>query len=97
MLEAFLNISEKGQKAKNEAVSFPEGFEVQVKTLVQLASVWGKEKSLSQKPILVLAKNMLDWYDKKCKIIEGSKKGQSQCLQLKKLCDILLVIELIGK
>ena len=41
---------------------------------------------------------MLEWYEKKLKIVEANEGNLSEdCEQLRRLCGILLAIELIGR
>ena len=71
--------------------------------LVELTSEWYKQKKIDNKPILVLAKNMIEWYQKKTKEIEEKNTQErdlanlSECDFIRGLSNILMVIELIGK
>lgn len=53
---------------------FEQGFDKQVRVLVELTSEWYKQKKVDNKPILVLAKNMIEWYQKKAKEVEEKNK-----------------------
>jgi hypothetical protein len=91
LLEAFLEDVQK--ESGEDSWVLWEGFATELRALVEMAGEWLKQKKIDHKPILVLAKNMIEWYQQRTKH-EGK---ETSCTHLRALCNILLVIELIGK
>jgi hypothetical protein len=76
-----------------------------MRVFVGIAGDWFRGGKIDQKPMLVLAKNMIEWYQNKCKnisnlsavdklgVVNQNITGSDYCEYLHCLCCALLAVE----
>lgn len=80
-----------------------------MRVFVNLVGEWFKSGKIDQMPVLILSKNMVEWYQNKCKAMPTALdvnslhdmnshfSGADYCEYLHSLCCVLLSIELVGR